>query len=235
MSEILISSTDGYYEESSRKRIGKTQFLSSFQELFSRVEFESDAGLGAMLEDSSFIRARSGNVKFQPARFGLTDRVQPLMREVFQAFSHLEFEGSVGRLKELHKSMRVHFQKTLNQTFKENGLSTYHEIRVEFGLEFKMSVVNEHQNSGEIEFLFSQNSSLSLMVKRICILSEFLSCMKGVEDFHALYQLAPQRAVDMFSKFLKDYSQASFGFRVARKKVTWYFEPEYQQYLDLQP
>jgi len=199
-------------------RVGET-FLKSFQEVFDD-QLPGEAAPEKVDYQTSSSRAKP---TFSPDRFGLDQNFIPVVGDVLQTLNHLEFKGSLSSLKKTRTTMIAAVNQRIKTIFKENSISTRQETLVEFDLNLNLKVSSFYDDDS-VEFLLSQDSNLKIGIRRICIISEFLSCMRGIEDFNQLYRLVPQRAVDMFGEFLKNFARQDFAFRVGNHTIRWYFQ-----------
>ena len=212
--------------EITNKQEIKNQFFSTFSQIFTSADFEEEIRGIAWMEDFPIRMDKSGSPEFNPSEFGLVSSAVPFLSEALETFSQMNFKGSIEDMRLIRDQLQNKIDAKILDFLNSIHVDTRIEVIVRFNLDFSFEVFN-HPRKRQIQAMISDNVGMGSSIRKLCILSEFLACTRGVSDFRQLYKLAPQRAVDMFARFLRGLSKNEFEFKVLRANVIWFYQEEF--------
>ncbi len=205
----------------------KNQFFSTFSQIFTTADFEEEIRGIAWMEDFPIRMDKSGSPEFNPSEFGLVSSAVPFLSEALETFSQMNFKGSIEDMRSIRDQLQIKIDSKILKFLDSIHVDTRIEVVVRFNLDFRFEVLT-HPRKRQIQAMMSDNVGMSSSIRKLCVISEFLACTRGVFDFRQLYKLAPQRAVDMFARFLRGLSKNEFEFKVLRGKVIWFYQDDFE-------
>ncbi len=204
----------------------KNQFFSTFSQIFITADFEEEIQGISWMEDCPIRMDKSGSPEFNPSEFGLVSSAVPVLSEALETFSQMNFKGSIEDMRATRDQLQNKIDTKILNFLDSIYVDTRLEVFVRFNLDYRFEVLT-HPRKRQIQAMLSDNFGMGSGIRKLCMLSEFLDCTRGVSDFRQLYKLAPQRAVDMFARFLRGLSKNEFEFKVLRDKVIWFYQEEF--------
>ncbi len=204
----------------------KNQFFSTFSQIFTTADFEEEIRGIAWMEDFPIRMDKSGSPEFNPSEFGLVSSAVPVLSEALETFTQMNFRGSIEDMRATRDQLQTKIDTNILKLLEGIFVDTRIEVYVKFNLDFNFEVLS-HPRKRQIQAVLSDNFGRGSGIRKLSMMSEFLDCTRGVSDFRQLYKLAPQRAVDMFARFLRGLIKNEFEFKVLRGKVVWFYQEEF--------
>jgi hypothetical protein len=112
----------------------------------------------------------------------------------------------------------------LDKLFKENGIDTSKEIKLQVGADGNVIVASDHPQKAEIEQLFKDNPDLRDEYVKFTALSELAAAACEAVAFQAAYAKDPQAAIAQYEYLFNDSTKGTLSLSILGDKYQTLFE-----------